>query len=209
VFSSTATVNECDFSSSTVFEIPAKEKVDAFFKDLLSSTARNIAGPSGASVDQTADEGGKRLSEIADKWREIEVSAQIDTIRRCCNPATGKAIADRLAYLRQCVWEEEGPGVDISLDSLRAMRAFIAQIPDVRLPEISLTTEGGVYLRWKSGADRLFSIHFYDDRRVRFATFYPNPRHEGMINRHSGYETIDTVLASADRICSVREWITG
>ena len=137
------------------------------------------------------------------------MSEQIDRIRNCCGPGTGNAIADRLGNLRQYLCEEEGPKMDISLDSLRAMHAFIEQIPDARLPQISLTAEGDVYLRWKSEPGRLFSIHFLDDRRVRFAIFYPNPRHKQMINRHSGYETVDTVLTSADRICSVRDWISG
>lgn len=101
------------------------------------------------------------------------------------------------------------PKMDISLDSLRAMLAFIEQTPDVRLPQISLTAGGDVYLCWKSEPGRLFSIHFLDDRRVRFAIFYPNSRHEQMINRHSGYETVDTVLRSVDKISSVRDWISG
>ncbi len=216
--SSTVGINDITLSSPTVFHIPPKsEKVDIFYKNLLQDTALTLSRVSRAGAELTEDEtrsywvssSEENLAVLTGQWRSLAVSDQIERIRYCCEPSTGKTIAERLGILRQCFREEEGPKMDISLDSLRAMHAFIEQIPDARLPQISLTTEGDVYLRWKSEAGRLFSIHFLDDRRVRFAIFYPNPRHSQMINRHSGYETIDTVLTSADRICSVREWITG
>ncbi|MDY0223332.1 MAG: hypothetical protein RBR67_19575 [Desulfobacterium sp.] len=216
--SSTAVINDISPSVPTFFNVPSKaEKVDLFYKDLLHNTALNLSEVSISSIGTSRD--GTRadrisfseenLAELTGQWRRFAVSEQIDRIRNCCSPATGNAIADRLGNLRQYLCEEEGPKIDISLDSLQAMHVFIEQIPDVRLPQISLTAEGDVYLRWKSEPDRLFSIHFLDDRRVRFAIFYPNPRHEQMINRHSGYETVDTVLTSADKICSVRDWISG
>ena len=149
------------------------------------------------------------LTLLTGQWRSLAVTNQIEKIRDCCKSVTGKSIAARLDFLRQCIREEEGTEADISLDSLKAMHSFVEQISDVHLPEISLTSEGEVYLRWKTESGRLFSVHFFDDKRVRFAIFYPNPRHSGIVNRHSGYETIDTVLASADRICSVLDWISG
>jgi hypothetical protein len=200
MFSPTAVINDITRSSPTFFNVPSKnEKVDLFYKDLLKNTALNISGVSRE----------ENLAELTGQWRRFAVSDQIERIKNCCNPITGKAIAERLGLLRQYLCEEEGQKMDISLDSLRAMHAFIEQIPDPRLPQISLTAEGDIYLRWKSEPGRLFSIHFLDDKRVRFAIFYPNPRHEQMTNRYSGYETIDTVLTSADRICSVRNWISG
>lgn len=216
--SSTAAINDLLPVAPTFFNVPPKaEKVDLFYKDLLHETALTLSR--GSIKDIETPRGGTRavrgsfseenLAELTDQWRRFAVSEQIDRIRNCCDPVIGQAIADRLKNLRQYLCEEEGPEMDISLDSLRAMHAFIEQIPDARLPQISLTDEGNVYLRWKSEPGRLFSIHFLDDRRVRFAIFYPNPRHEKMINRHSGYETVDTVLASAHRICAVRDWISG
>lgn len=215
--SSTAVINDIPLSSPTFFNIPAKaEKVDLFFKDLLQDTALNLSRVSMPGIEPPRNEtradrisiSEENLAELTGQWRSFAVSEQIERIKNCCDPMTGKAIAERLETLRQLLREEEDPKMDISLDSLRAMHTFIEQIPDARLPQISLTAEGHVYLRWKSEPGRLFSIHFLDDRRVRFAIFYPNPRHLQMINRHSGYETIDTVLTSAHRICAVREWIT-
>jgi hypothetical protein len=214
--SSTAVINDFLPFAPTFFNVPTKaEKVDLFYKDLLQETALNLSRVSISGIEPPrsgtrADRvsfSEENLAELTGQWRRFAVSEQIDRIRNCCIPETGNAIADRLKNLRQFLCEEEGPKMDISLDSLRAMHAFIEQIPDARLPQISLTAEGDVYLRWKSEPGRLFSIHFLDDRRVRFAIFYPNPRHEQMVNRHSGYETVDTVLTSADRICSVRDWI--
>jgi hypothetical protein len=214
----TSAMNDFLPFAPTFFNVPPKaEKVDLFYKDLLHETAltlsrgsiKGIETPPGGTRADRFSFSEENLAELTGQWRRFAVSEQIDRIRNCCDPGTGKAIADRLKNLRQYLCEEEGPKMDISLDSLRAMHAFIEQIPDARLPQISLTDEGNVYLRWKSETGRLFSIHFLDDRRVRFAIFYPNPRHEKMINRHSGYETVDTVLTSADRICSVRDWISG
>lgn len=216
--SSTAVINDIPLSSPTFFNVPEKaEKVGLFYKDLLQNTALNLSRASMSGIEPPRNEtradrvsiSEEDLAELTSQWRTFAVSEQIERIRNCCDPKSGKAIAERLGTLRQCLREEEGRKMDISLDSLRAMHAFIEQIPDARLPQISLTTEGEVYLRWKSEPGRLFSIHFLDDRRVRFAIFYPNPRHLKMINRHSGYETIDTVLTSTDRICAAREWITG
>jgi len=216
--SSTAVINDIPLSSPTFFDVPPKaEKVALFYKDLLQETALNFSRFLSPGVDHPLAEtclyqslsNDENLAELTVQWRSFAVSEQIERIGNWCKPTIGRAIAERLAILRQCLREEEGQKKDISLDSLRAMHAFIEQIPNVRLPQISLTTEGDVYLRWKSEAGRLFSIHFLDDRRVRFVIFYPNPRHSQMINRHSGYETIDTVLPSADRLCSVLEWITG
>jgi hypothetical protein len=214
--SSTAVINDTLLSSPTFFCVPEKaQKVDHFYKDLLQSTALNLSKVSpgvGLPRNETGVDrilsGEEHLAELTGQWRTYAVSEQIERIRSCCNPMTGKAISERLGILRQCLREEEGPKMEISLDSLRAMHTFIEQIPNARLPQISLTAEGDIYLRWKSEPGRLFSIHFLDDKRVRFAIFYPNPRHLQRINRHSGYETIDTVLMSADRLCSVREWIT-
>lgn len=217
MLSSTAELNDPVVPLSTTFHPPEKEMVNSFYKDLLRDTAQNISKDS--RISSTA-QGGKRqedsvsLSEedltlLTGQWRSFAVTDQIEKIRDCSKSVIGKAIAARLDFLRQCIREEEGHEADISLDSLKAMHSFVEQIPNVHLPEISLTSEGEVYIRWKTESGQLFSIHFFDDKRVRFVIFYSNPRHSGIVNRHSGYETIDTVLTSADRICSVRDWISG
>jgi hypothetical protein len=108
-----------------------------FFKDLLQDTALNLSRVSMPGIEQPRNETRadrvlfreENLAELTGQWRTFAVSEQIERIKNCCDPMTGKAIAERLGILRQCLSEEEGPKMDISLDSLWAMHAFIAQIP--------------------------------------------------------------------------------
>lgn len=147
------------------------------------------------------------ISELNRQWRDQQVTGLIRQIRSCVDVHQGSKLAERLYSLRNMLKEEEGKEADISPESLRALHIFLRHLGRFRLPELSLTPEAEVYIRWKDGTQRVFAVHFENDRRVRFVVFSPNPRHSGIVNRLSGIEAVDTVLETADRAFSVKTWI--
>jgi len=106
----------------------------------------------------------------------------------------GNQRATRLAALRAMLKEEEGLQGDISVESLLALHIFLQRAGAVKPPEITLTPEAEVYLRWKAGRNKLFAVHLVNGRMVRYAVFAPNPRHPRLVRRLSGIEAADTVL---------------
>jgi hypothetical protein len=60
-----------------------------------------------------------------------------------------------------------------------------------------VTPDRNVYASWKVGTDRVFSVHFLPDGKVRFVIFYPNNKHVGDVIRVSGTATVDVVISVA------------
>jgi len=149
----------------------------------------------------------KNLFFLTDQWRRQEVTHRIERIKTCTDFETGEKIAARLAALREMLKEEEGPEADISTESLRALQLFLQAAGSVRSPEITLTPEAEVYLRWKAGRDRLFAVHLVNGRMVRYAIFAPSPRHPRFVRRLSGIEAADTVLETAGNVFPDLEWL--
>lgn len=184
------------------------EKMGRLFYEMIRNKTREIAERPSEFQDQASQEELQaQISDLNRQWISQEVSQLISQISQCCNIKQGAKIADRLHSLRGMLKEEEGMDADISSDSLRALLVFFRRLENFRLPELSLTPEAEVYLRWKAGSKRLFAVHFENHRQVRFTVFSPNPRHSDFVNRLSGIETVDTVLQTADNACSVKKWI--
>jgi len=203
--SSAATVDEF---GTTVFCPLTIDKRAGLFSEMIRSKAADQYG-SGTS-QQTGfgeDVRQERVLELTAQWKQQEISILIDKFVTSNEIKSGEKIRSRLVSLREMVQEEEGVGADISPDSLRAFLTLLHQIPGVRHPDITLTPGGEVYARWKGELESLFAVQFLTDEKVRFVVFRRNARHPRLVNRLSGVDAVDTVLETANKACSVFDWI--
>ncbi|MDZ7760067.1 MAG: hypothetical protein U5L00_07420 [Desulfovermiculus sp.] len=206
MFSATAAI-EPD-QTATWFDTPDQGGLSRLFAQLVSRKAEEFSRSGEIVPTRTAYLADPSvMDEMAEICSKQEIDALLDQIQTCCEPELGNSLASRLCFLREVLEEEQGPEVDISPESLRGLLLFLPRLGRVKQPEISLTPELDVYLRWKLDTSRLFAVHFLGHRKVRFVVFTPNSRHAGIVDRISGTATVDTVLDMADRSCSVRDWI--
>jgi hypothetical protein len=106
-------------------------------------------------------------------------------------------LASRLSELQKTVQEEELDGRGIRIRSLQHFIEILKAYPALRCPAVSVTPDRNIYASWKSGSDRVFSIHFLPDGKVRFVIFCPNDKHPGQVVRLSGTATVDVVMSIA------------
>jgi hypothetical protein len=95
------------------------------------------------------------------------------------------------------VQDEELDGRGITARSLQYFTELLNAYPTLRCPAVSVTPDRNIYASWKSGTDRVFSIHFLPDGNVRFVIFCPNDKHSGETIRLSGAATVDVVISIA------------
>ncbi len=103
-------------------------------------------------------------------------------------------LAFRLSELQKAVQEEELDGRGITVRSLQHFVELLKGYPSLRCPTVSVTPDRNIYTSWKSGSDRVFSIHFLPDGKVRFVIFCPNDKHSGETIRLSGAATVDVII---------------
>ena len=155
----------------------------------------------------TTGEGGSMATQqppVTDKESFNEIIRCIET----AFPVRYRArLASRLTELEKAVQEEEMDGRGISITSLHHFVEFLKTYPVLRCPAVSVTPERNIYAFWKSGTDRVFSIHFLADGNVRFVVFCPNRVHPGEAIRLSGAATAD-VLMSVAAPHGVLDWAT-
>lgn len=102
----------------------------------------------------------------------------------------------RLSELQRAVQEEQVDGRGITVTSLHNFVEFLTMNPALRYPAVSVTPDRNIYASWKSGADRVFSLHFLPDGKVRFVVFRPNEKHPDDVIRLSGIATMDVVIST-------------
>jgi hypothetical protein len=103
-------------------------------------------------------------------------------------------LASRLSELQKAVQEEELDGRGITVRSLQHFVELLKAYPSLRCPTVSVTPDRNIYTSWKSGSDRVFSIHFLPDGKVRFVIICPNDKHSGETIRLSGAATVDVII---------------
>ena len=108
-------------------------------------------------------------------------------------------LASRLTELQKAVQEEELDGGGITVSSLQHFMELLQAYPALRCPAVSATPERNIYASWKSGSNRVFSIHFLPDGKVRFVIFCPNDKHPDQTIRFSGTATVDVIISVAAR----------
>ena len=107
------------------------------------------------------------------------------------------SLVSRLSELQKAVQEEELDGRGISAKSLQHFIELLNAYRALRCPTVSVTPDRNIYASWKSGSDRLFSVHFLQDGKVRFVIFCPNDKRPGETIRLSGTATVDVILSTA------------
>jgi hypothetical protein len=137
---------------------------------------------------------------------EPNVERLISYIRTSITAKHRRRVAARLTELQKCVLDEESDGKGISGKSLQHFLAFLKSYPSLLYPAISVTPDGNIYASWKSGSDRVFSIHFLPQGETRFVLFFPNPKHPTKTVRLSGTATADTTMSVAERH-GISNWV--
>jgi hypothetical protein len=133
-------------------------------------------------------------SQAAVSTEEQSVGEIIGRIRETLPARYNVKLAARLSELEQLVQEEEQESRGIDIGSLQHFVELLEAHPELRCPVVSTTPDRYIYVSWKSGKDRVFSIHFFPDGRVRFVIFHPNEKHPGDVIRVSGTATVDVVI---------------
>jgi len=102
----------------------------------------------------------------------------------------------RLSELQKAVQEEQVDGRGITVTSLHNFVEFLTINQALRYPAVSVTPDRNIYASWKSGSDRVLSLHFLPDGKVRFVVFRPNDKHPGDVIRLSGIATMDVIIST-------------
>lgn len=142
--------------------------------------------------------GASMASEAALITEEESINALIRRMRATLPARYAMRLAARLTELEQAVQEEELDGQGIQAGSLRQFEEFLKAYPELLCPAVSVSPDRNIYASWKSGKDRVFSIHFLPDGKVRFVIFYPNDKHAGDVIRLSGTATADIIMSVAE-----------
>ncbi len=152
---------------------------------------------SGVVPDVSIGQGGSMATQqppVADEQSAEEIIWRVQTVL----PVQYRArLASRLRELQKAVQEEELDGGGIVVGSLHNFVELLKAHPALRCPAVSVTPDRNIYASWKSGADRVFSIHFLPDGKVRFVIFRPNDKHPGQAIRLSGTATVDVIIGVA------------
>jgi len=146
----------------------------------------------------TTGQGGSMATQQPSITDEQNVEEIIWRVRRTLAVRYRARLASRLSELQKAVQEEELDGRGISVRSLQHVIELLKAYPALRCPAVSVTPDRNIYASWKSGSDRVFSIHFLPDGEVRFVIFRPNDKHPRRTIRLSGTATVDVVMSIAE-----------
>lgn len=116
-------------------------------------------------------------------------------------------LASRLGDLQKAVQDEELDGRGIMAKSLQHFIELLKAYPALKCPIISVTPERNIYASWKAGPNRVFSVHFLPDAKVRFVIFCPNDKHPSETIRLSGTATVDVLIKLAQPY-GVLDWVS-
>ena len=103
-------------------------------------------------------------------------------------------IVERILTLLKDAKEEDEFSVGISPGSLLNFYSFISKHADLKRQKLALTPENNIYASWKTGKDKVFSIHFLANGDARFVIFKPSDRHPDKPIRLSGIAPVDDLM---------------
>lgn len=85
-----------------------------------------------------------------------------------------ETIADRLQYLKE-ITEDESGETPIEIESLRRSAIFIMENPQLPNPQITISGDGLVYLRWSLKNKGVLGVQFLPSSPVRFTAIVDTP----------------------------------
>jgi hypothetical protein len=115
-------------------------------------------------------------------------------------------LTDGLLELFNFAKEENPDSVGISTGSLRSFFNFLQIHPDLKCPDIALTPESNIYVSWRSGRNKVFSLEFASNNVVHFVVFAQNKLDPEMIDRVSGNVLASTIMKSVEPY-NVVSWV--
>lgn len=146
-------------------------------------------------IQLTIGQGGSMATQQPPIADEQSVEEIIRRVRTTFPRSYRVRLASRLSELQKAIQEEELDGRGISVRSLQHFIEFLEAYSSLRCPAISVTPDRNIYTSWKSGSDRVFSIHFLPEGEVRFVIFRPNDKHPSQTIRISGTATVDVIMS--------------
>ena len=166
------------------------------FRNLIKGAVASITSGNRESLFSVIQSAGM-ASEPPVIAEEQSVDEIIRRIRTTLPDRYGQKLSARINELQQAVKDEELDGRGIDAGSLSHFVGVLKAYPAFRCPTVSVTPDRNIYASWKSGKDRVFSVHFLPNGSVRFVIFYPNTEHPGDVIRVSGVATADVVVKVA------------
>ena len=145
--------------------------------NILYSTSSNSSFTQEALLESEEDQ----VKKLIERLRALSISCR-------------ESIASRLIELFNDAKEEDELVIGITIDSLRNFYNFLRLHKNLKCPKISLTPENDIYASWKTGKDKVFSIHFVASGDPRFVVFAPNNMHPDRPTRISGSTTAENLL---------------
>jgi hypothetical protein len=152
----------------------------------------SISAETDIGADASPTESQSPFEEL-DALRMNGLQHRIDQIRLSSTLSYRDRFVARIKALLNA-YAEENEGRAFSSDSLRALVNFLEENSGFNYPDLTLTPSGNMYAQWKSGKNKLLSIHFLPTSDTRFVIFKPNPKHKDRIIRISGSTTVDALL---------------
>lgn len=130
-------------------------------------------------------------------------------IKNLPNTQHKEIIVSRLNELNNSAFEDVPIGTGINIESLRCFCDFLFLLNGVRIkyPSITLSPENNIYVCWKMGGNRLFSIHFISTNSIRFVVFSPEKNKPSNVCRISGAASVHQLVTELMEQFKVFEWI--
>jgi hypothetical protein len=115
-------------------------------------------------------------------------------------------LANRLLTLFNDAKEEDPASLGIAVDSLRNFYNFLHLHDNLKYPSITLSPDDNIYASWRDKQNKVFSVHFWSNKDVRFVIFKPIKKYPDRKFRFSGAATIDTLMDEIPK--DMLDWIT-
>ena len=190
-----ANVTAVNLSDQYILVVPVGAGKTQFFMGALDRLVFQMLPQARVTSEFTIAQGDSMATQEASIADEQSVEEIILGVRTGLTLAYGVRLASRLSELQKAVEQEDLEGHGISVTSLEHFIKFLEANPALRCPAISVTPDRNIYASWRSGSERLFSVHFLPSGETRFVIFRPNPKHPRQTLRLSGTATVDVLMS--------------
>jgi hypothetical protein len=142
---------------------------------------------------------------IENKSREAkEIISHFQTLK----VSFSSVLSEGLLRLFDLAKEEEPDCAGISSGSLKSFFNFLQVHPYLKRPEdLALTPGNNIYISWRSGEDKVFSIEFAPHNMAHFVVFAQNKLNPEVIDRVSGSVSAATLMQSVEPY-NVSSWVS-